>query len=107
MLARNYKDEVTHWAVTPGDFGSFTFAAPVTVKGRWEEKSVLFRTPEGEEEVSKSIVFITCDVDVDDYLFLGESVVADPTSISDTHQVRQFMKTPDIRSVEYERRAIL
>ena len=107
MLERNYKDEVTHWAATPGDFGSFIFAAPVTVKGRWEEKSELFRTPEGEEEVSKSIVLLACDVNVDDYLFLGESDVADPTSISDTHQVRQFMKTPDLRSVEYLRRAIL
>lgn len=109
-LTRNYKDDVTYWVVTPGDYGSFTFSTPVTVKGRWEDKSILFRNPAGEEEVSQAIVYMPLDLSTNDYLYLGESVAADPTTIVGAvmpHQIKLFRKIPDLRTIEYERKAFL
>ncbi len=107
VLDRNLKQDVTHWSGTPDGFGGFTFTAPAALKGRWEEVAELFRSPSGEEETSRATVYLNADVANSDYLFLGTSEVADPTAISNTHQVRQFHKTPDLRNLDFERKAFL
>ncbi len=107
MTARNLKDNVTHWAASPSTYGGFTFDTPVTFKGRWEDKAVLFRDTTGSEVTSESVVSLAQDVSVGDFIFLGESEVADPTTISATKQVRQFSKIPDLRHIEYVRKAFL
>ncbi len=106
-LQRNLKQDVTHWAVTPDGFGGFSFIAPAPLKGRWEEVAELFRDPAGEEEVSKATVYLSADVVTSDYLFLGTTAAVDPTAIADTFQVRQFHKTPDLRLLDFERKAFL
>ncbi len=106
-IANRYKEDITHWTVTSDGFGGFTYSTPVALKGRWQQKAVLFRNPEGVEEVSNAIVYISADVATQDYLFLGTSVVADPTSLADTWQVRQFHKTPDLRNLDHERKVFL
>lgn len=106
-LDRNLKQDVTHWSVTPDGFGGFTFTTPAALKGRWQEVSELFRTPTGEEETSRAIVYLSADVANNDYLFLGISEAVDPTSISNTYQIRQFHKTPDLRNLDHLRKAFL
>ncbi len=106
-IATNLSEDVTHWAVTASGFGGFTYTTPAALKGRWEEKSVLFRNPGGVEEVSQAIVYLDTDVAVEDYLFLGTSVAADPTLLADTWQVRQFHKIPDLRNLDHERKVFL
>ncbi len=106
ILSRNLKEDVTHWTVASDAFGGYTFGTPAALKGRWEQKSVQFRLPTGEEVTSDAVVYLNGDVDVEDYIFLGESEVADPTTIK-AFQVRQFHKTPDLRNLESLREAFL
>lgn len=105
-IARNLKQDVTWWAASPDGYGGYTYSSPQTIKGRWQDKQELFRTPAGDEQVSKAIVYLDQDVDVGDYLYEGLSTAADPTSL-EAYQVRQFGKVPDLRNLQSLRKAIL
>ena len=99
--------KITRWTTTPDGYGGVTFGTPIVLNGRWEDKNIQFRTPKGTEATSDAIVYLNNDVDLDDYLFLGDSDVADPTTLSGAKEVRKFNKTPDLRALDYERVAIL
>ena len=104
---RDLRQDVTHWTTTPDGFGGFTFGVPTALKGRWEDKATLFRDTKGEEVTSESVVYLDTDVVVGDYLFLGVSAAADPTTVAGARQIRQFFKTPDLRVLDHERKAFL
>ena len=106
-ISRALTQDVTHWVATPDGYGGFTFSPPTVLKGRWEDKAVLFRNPQGVELTSRSVVYLDADVAVEDYLFEGSSTATDPTTLATARPVEQFHKTPDLRHVEYERKAFL
>ncbi len=108
---RHFKQEVTFWAVTGSDgFGGFTYAAPVLLEGRWEEKNELFISFDREQEVSRSIVYVSADVDEGDFLALGDFVtvpIADPGTLDVAFRVRMFGKVVDLRNVRTLRKVWL
>lgn len=107
MDARHLKQDVTHWASVPNGYGGYSFTGPNALKGRWEDTAELFRTSAGNEEVSRSVVYVSVDIEIEDYLYLGTSTDSDPTLVSGAFRVRQFAKIPDLRLVTYERKAWL
>lgn len=109
IATRHMKEDVTHWAIAGSDgYGGFTFGTPVKLKGRWEEKAVLFLTPSGEEVVSSSIVYLPSAIAVGDYLGLGDlTATADPTTITDTWRVRQHGRNTDLRNLQSVRKVFL
>ncbi len=101
------KQKITYWTPgAPDGFGGTAWGTPVTVNGRWEQRAETFRDERGDEQVSRSIVWLTEDVSIGDFLFLGASTASDPTLLG-AHEVRQFVSTPDLRNVQQERRAYL
>lgn len=109
LITRQLKEDVTHWPINGTDgYGGFTFATPIKLKGRWEDKAVLFLDANNEEHVSESIVFISADVVVGDYLGRGDLTdTADPTTISGPRRIRQRQKTTDLRNLQSIRKAFL
>lgn len=107
MITRNLKQTITHWISTEDGFGGYTFGAPEHIIGRWEDDARLFRDATGEEVISNAIVYLSVDVSVTDYLFLGTSEEVDPTVLSNAYRVRQFHKIPSIRASNFERVAYL
>lgn len=109
LTTRNLKETLTLWANTGSDgFGGFTFAAPVTLNGRWEDLQVMFKTPENEEVVSSSVVYTGVDVAVGDYIAQTDlTATSDPTTISDTWRIRQRAKVSDLRGLQMVRKAFL
>lgn len=98
---RNLNQTVTYWAPTGSDlFGKATFATPVTLSARWEDIQEMFRDKLGNETVSRSKVFLASDIHIDGYLFLGTSVITDPTDVTGAEQVRQMKRLPDLRSLK-------
>lgn len=106
-FSRFYKTKITHWAVQSDNHGGFTFSTPTILKGRWEQRIDNVISPDGEEFVSKANVWVASDVSVGDYLYLGESVAADPTTLDGAYRVQVFGKVPDIRGTNFERKTIL
>lgn len=106
---RNLREDVTHWPISGSDgYGGFTFATPIKLKGRWEEKAVLFLSANNEEQVSEAVVYIDADVVAGDYLGRGDlTATADPTTIDGPYRIRQRMKVTDLRNLTAIRTAFL
>lgn len=108
LVTRNHYQTITVWTSKPDGFGGFTFSAPVTCKGRWEDVQKAFIEPQGTESVSRAVVYLEVDAHVDDYVCLDDQTGhADPTIVAGALPIRQFLKTPTLRASAYERKAIL
>ncbi len=108
-LARLMHDDVTHWPVTGSDgFGGHLFDTPVKFKARWEDKNVMFLNLQGDEEVSRSIVYTPSAIPVGDYLALGDLVATlDPTTINGPSRVRAANRSTDLGGLRSIQKAIL
>lgn len=106
---RNMNMLITYWAVTgENEYGASSFGAPVLLLGRWEESSQQFRTPQGDDSVSKAVVWVPQDVTIDGYLALdNQTAFSSPDLVNGAEQIRQFTKVPDLRNASSERRAYL
>jgi len=117
FLKRICLQTAVYWG-TPADdgYGGKTFADPVEIACRWEERiEKITRVGDrlGEEVVSKARVFLTQDVDELGYLYLGElddlsSNPDDPKEEDGAREILRFDKTPAHRSTtEFVRKAYL
>jgi hypothetical protein len=85
----------TYWAPGGNDgWGGITPAPPKAIACRWQDKAQMFRTPEGLEVVSQSIVYTSEDVKVGGHLLLGDTQARTPTLAA--RQVRQVDKSPSL-----------
>ncbi len=104
---QHFKEKATHWVATPDGYGGFTYKAPKVLNCRWEERADQFKTPGGQQVVSRAVVYVESDVGIEDYLFLGVSSLADPALEMGAQLVQQFEKTPDLRALDHLRKVYL
>lgn len=98
---RNLVMDITYWAPTGQDtYGGKTFAAPVTLKGRWEDKMELVRSKTGSEIVSKSRAFVVQELDIDGYLYNGVSAAANPRSVDGASEIQALGRTSNLRNLQ-------
>jgi hypothetical protein len=78
-----------------------TFDTAVELSVRWEERGDLFVDGAGQERTSRAVVFISQDVDLGGYLYLGtlasldSSEGVDPFELTEAYEILQFSKIPD------------
>ena len=107
-ITRNHKQNVTYWSPGSNDgFGGVTFGTPVTVKGRWEDKAVLFIDASGNEVTSIAKIYLGIDVVLKGYLFEGETTAANPNTVSNAREIRSFRRIPNLKATEFERLALV
>ncbi len=108
LLTRNLRQTATLWVFNGVDnAGDPSFATPVQVTVRWEDRTIEFIDPRGEKTVSKSVVYLSQDVTSGDFMVLGTDSTSDPTGVVGAFEVRDFRKTPAIDGTNFERRALL
>ncbi len=108
-FTRNYKHAITHWPNAGSDgYAGSTWDTPVLMKGRWEETAIAFKTPDGEEKVSSAVVFVPSDVAIGDYLAEGDlTATADPTTLANAWEIKQFSRNTDLRNINTIRKAFM
>lgn len=100
--------EATTWQVSPDGMGGDNFGAPISIKVRWTDRNEKFFSQlDQNEHVSLAIIHCDRTLAVGDYLFLGASAAADPTSLVTAYKIRRFDNVPDIRTLKVLRRAYL
>lgn len=101
-LTRHLHQTATYWATdgTTDLYGKPVYSAPVTFKCRWETKNELFQSKSGEEKTSKSKVISVTPMKIDGWLFLGVSVVTDPTKVTDAWEIQGLGVFPDLRGLK-------
>lgn len=108
FLTFGFNQTITHWAFNGVDSaGDQSFATPVTLTGRWEEKNEIGIGADGEEFTSNAVLFLPSDIPVNDYVFLGTSVVSDPVTLINAFKVKSFSKIPTMDATDFERKAMI
>lgn len=75
--SENMNQAITYWAPgVPDGFGGldFTSSERDVFQGRWEDKAVLFRDANGQEQTSSAILYLPFKVTVRGYVFLGNDI---------------------------------
>lgn len=104
----NLNEEITYWSISGRDnSGDPTFASPVSVMAKWEERTELFINVEGREERSRSVVYVDTDVVKGGYLFQGISSATDPLSVNNAFLIKDFRKIGNFENTVFERRVML
>jgi hypothetical protein len=131
-IRRVLKQKALYWGTPQSDgYGGFTFALPIVVEVRWEDRVENYIDASGETKVSQAIVYLLQDVVVGGYFCLLTSEEAtsfwelseqgtQPLTASDAAQyvdpqdsaviayrVMRFGKIPDIKANKFLRKVWL
>src|SRR5690349_19064390 len=97
FLTFGLSQTLTWWRVTGVDgYNKPTFAAPVQLSCRWEDRVEKIQNDQGQDYVARSRIFLGSDVSTGDYLFLGTSGASDPRAVALARRVAAFRKTPSL-----------
>ena len=106
FITNNLFQDITKWTAGAKDrYGAPTWSAPVTIKGRWEDKQVKTTNFQGNDIISNSIVYVDVDLSFGDYIYLGISTATSPPAAA--KEVRNFSKIPSLKNKFFQRKAIL
>jgi hypothetical protein len=104
-LTSMHKQTITYWANPVSDgYGGSTFDAPTTILGKWEDSAETFIDEKGHEQRSNAVAFISQDVDMGGYFYLGTSTESNPTDQAGAYEIRFIRKIPTYRGTAYERK---
>lgn len=107
-MTRNLRQTTTYWPPGVRDkYNSITPGSAVSTLTHWEDRLIEFRDETGDTVGSKAVVYLSIDVAVGGYLYLGASTSSDPRLVDGAREVRQFEKRPNIKGTLFERRAFL
>lgn len=114
LLTSKLKQTAVFWAnrVEDGQGGA-TFDEPVELSVRWEQKQEMFADANGQERRSDAVVYVSRDVAVGEYLFLGgladlsSAEEGNPLIVDGAHEIKKLEKTPDFSGSRYVRKAWL
>jgi len=120
------KQTAVYWGSPIADgYGGYDYGDPEEIKCRWADEQQMFQSDDGAQLVSKAVVLVTEDVDMDGLLYLGtlddledlyddsegdsSGVWYDPFQIeTGLCIIKKFTKVPAIRSTtEFVRKAYL
>jgi hypothetical protein len=115
MMKRVFNQPVVYWGNPVSDgFNNFTYDPPVELLCRWEDTETLIRNKQGDDVISKAVVYLLQDVVLDGILLLGSlndldsDMDSDPRNIANTYLILQFDKKPALGSTtEFQRKAYL
>lgn len=101
-IARALNQTLTYWEPTgvSDTFGKPIWKNPVQLPCRWEDKQQEIVSKTGEEVISKSRIFLLSQMNINGYVFLGESSERDPTKVDGAWEVQQVGTTPDLRNLK-------
>jgi hypothetical protein len=104
----NLRETVTYWAPSGVDnTGDPSFATPVSIKAKWEDRTELFIDEAGREQRSRSVVYVDTDLIIGGYLFRGISTATDPLGVTNAFMIKDYKKVSDFENLVHERRAML
>ena len=102
------KQTAVYWGDPVNDgYGGFTFADPVEIKVRWDEKVRTIFDPFGMYKLSKASVLVQQDLDYNSYLYLGtlaelnartDITLSNPKTIAEALPIMAYDKIPLIKS---------
>ena len=103
-------DTITVWEAEDVDSTGetmFSSHSPYTIEGRWQERSDVFVNKEGEEQVSRVVIFLDVDIPIGSWFYKGTSVADDPHSVQGAFESQRVAKVASIAGTLIERKVYL
>jgi hypothetical protein len=85
-FSRLLNQDITYWGSPSRDaYGGWSFADPVLISGRWEDRAEEVVDDMGNRTVSQAVVYSTTAMDVRGWLALGDHTALTTSSTTTTH----------------------
>jgi hypothetical protein len=105
MITKSCVQTCVYWASPVEDgYGGKTFADPIEIHCRWENKNQWFTDATGNQISSRSIVYVLQHLDEEGVLYLGtladldSAEEEDPMTIEDACTIKKFESSPVLGS---------
>ena len=71
-LERLFNQTIVLWTTPVNNgYGGYTFAAPVEIQGRWEDKLTLNVSVNRDEQVDTAVIYTLATVEKENWVYLG------------------------------------
>lgn len=110
IISKINKMKAVYWPPSGIDgYGRPTMGTAVQLDVRWEDAHEQFLDANGEDQTSNAVVYVSADVALGGYLWLGElaSKPSDPKLDRNAWEIRKYEKLPNFKATEFLRTAIL
>jgi len=109
-----YVQQATYWQLSGVDgYGKRVFSNPILIDVHWSDRTDLVIKKDQEETPSKATVFVQQDMQVGEYLALGDftatgNLTSDPLAIPEqAFQILQYMKNISMMGDAHFRSVVL
>lgn len=114
LITRMRRQVCSYWAAPSySSAGAITYAQPIDLKCRWEDTQIKYTTAQGEEKISRSVVYVGQDLDLGGWLALGTVAALsteqknNPALVDGAGRIQNFSKVPNMKAKEFLRKATL
>lgn len=106
-FARLLNQTITYWEPDSTNvYGNTTWTAGVQIKARWEENAEDVLSPNGENIVSRAMVYVDGDqaIEIDGRMYLGikseltSTQIPDPDLVANSYRIIAVKKSPGLRN---------
>jgi len=92
LLVKHCKQDAVYWGNPVNDgYGGFVYNDPVEIKCRWEDKKEVFYLSNGTQAISKSVIYVMQEIDIESRFFLGTLGDVIPTTNSDGQDSQELI----------------
>lgn len=83
-----YIQTLTYWGNPQTDgYGNFSYDAPITMRGRWQDSDALVWDERGQQIRAESEAFVSQAVEPGGYLAVGEHTASDPRDVPEARRI--------------------
>jgi hypothetical protein len=105
VIKKMRRQRAVYWAKTGTDeFGTISFAEPVEIKCRWEEKTGQIMGKQGEILTGMDTVYVDRPMEIGDKLKLGTLATDDPPDPKEDREafeIQGFEALPNFKAKEF------
>lgn len=113
-LNRFLKQTVVRWQSNGRSVtGKLSFGTGSELSARWEGKKELFTDANGEQKLSRAVVYFSSEISEGDFIYLGlfsgltAAQQSDPLQVDGAQEIRQVEKTPNLKGTLFLYKAYL
>tara|TARA_R110000851_G_scaffold46656_6_gene113570 strand:+ start:798 stop:1136 length:339 start_codon:yes stop_codon:yes gene_type:complete len=110
IISKMRKQKAVYWSPSSYDgFGRPVMSTAVQITCRWEDVHEQFLDKEGQEQTSSSRVYVSQDVELGGYLWLGDisGKPSDPLQDNNSWEIRKFENLPNLKATEFLKTAMV
>lgn len=107
IISKMRRQFACYWAgPTPDGLGGMTFAAPIQIPCRWEDRVEVVKDTQGREIITTNVVYVDRVLALDSYVRLGRlsdlptPLPVDPRKIEGARKVKRVEALPNLKNSE-------